>query len=75
MNIDYLIDQYLTAKTKEDALRDASNAKYNLGDYYSAITETNKVLFSMINHPGFTIELQDKYYPRNRFDIPYPVSC
>jgi hypothetical protein len=74
MSIDALIAEYISAKATQDQIRDAPNRLFSLTEYYAATDATSKAAFRMINHPDWTYELQEEYYPR-QFDVPYPVSC
>jgi hypothetical protein len=69
-----LIADYVAAKSRQEQLRDAPNQAFILSEYYAASDATSRVVFRMINHPDWTYELQEEYYPRF-FEIPYPVSC
>jgi len=74
MSIDALIAEYTSAKAKQEQLRDAPNRLFSLNDYYAATDATSRAAFRMINHPDWTYELQEEFYPRD-FEVPYPVSC
>jgi hypothetical protein len=74
MKIEALIQNYVSAKAKQDLLRDAPNQAFILQEYYAACDATSRAVFRMINHPDWTADLEDRYYPR-RFEVPYPVSC
>jgi hypothetical protein len=74
MSIDALIADYVAAKARQEQLRDAPNQAFILSEYYAASDATSRAVFRMINHPDWTYELQEEYYPRF-FEIPYPVSC
>jgi len=74
MSIDSLIADYISAKAKQEQLRDAPNWLFSPTDYYAATDATSRAVFRMINHPDWSYELQEEYYPR-RFEVPYPVSC
>ena len=75
MAIDALIAEYVAARTAESELRDAPNHVYNLAEYYAACDVTSRIVFRMINHPDWTIDLENKHYPRSAGEIAYPVSC
>lgn len=73
-SIDELIAEYQAAQSRQSMLRDAPNRAYNSQEYYAACDVTSKVVFKMINHPDWTVELEDRYYSR-KGEVPYPVSC
>ena len=74
MNIQDLIQDYISAKTQQDLLRGGPNRTFVLQEYYAACDATSRAVFKMINHPDWSADLEDQYYPR-RFEVPYPVSC
>lgn len=74
ISIEALIAAYIAAQTTQTELRDAPNHAYNTGEYYAACDETSRIVFRMINHVDWTIELDNKYI-NGKGEIPYPVSC
>ena len=72
MDITQTIAAYEEALTIERSLQAEI---YQCQKYYEAISRTNKLRYQMLNHPDWTIELQEKHYPTLPGEIPYPVSC
>ena len=75
MTIDEIIDQYQQCKAHERLLSQASGIAYDMKKHYQACDATSYWIFQMINHPDWTVELAEKYYPTSIGDIAYPVSC
>lgn len=75
MTIHDLISKYQSALTKEQRIRDLPYSKYQQKEYYHACDMTSYWVYKMINHPDWTAELQDEFYPSIPGEIAYPVSC
>ena len=75
MTIQETIESWLAARQTELELACVHSRQYNMNAHYLACDVTSKWVFRMINHPDWTIELADKYYPREIGDIAYPISC
>ena len=75
MTIQEIINSYLSAKETESALARQHSGQYDMKAHYSACDVTSHWAVLMINHPDWTAELADKYYPSAIEDIAYPVSC
>ena len=75
MGIQETIESWLTARDAEIELSRAHSGGYDVKAHYAACDITSKWVFRMINHPDWTVELADKYYPTAIEDIAYPVSC
>ena len=75
MNIEQTIAAYLIAKHELFCKENYTNRDYSMQKHYAAIDKLSRATYAMINHPDWSIELQDKFYPRQPGEIPYPVSC
>jgi hypothetical protein len=75
MTIDETIQHWLAARETEIELSRAHSGRYDVNAHYAACDVTSKWVFRMINHPDWTFELHEKYYPMAMEDIAYPVSC
>ena len=75
MTIEETIENWLAARETEMQLGRAHSGQYDSQAHYSACTVTNTWVYRMLNHPNWSIELAEKYYPSAIEDIAYPVSC
>ena len=63
MEIQFIINKYMQANAAAEAHRDLPNSQYDQKAHYRDITIASRLAYAMINHPDWTVELQDKYYP------------
>ena len=75
MTIQETIENWLAAREAEIELSRAHSGRYDIKAHYAACDVTSKWVYRMINHPDWTAELADKWYPTAIGDIAYPVSC
>ena len=75
MTIYEIIDRYQQCKAIELQLSQVVNALYDMKKHHQACDATSYWIVQMINHPDWTVELADKYYPASIGGIAYPVSC
>jgi hypothetical protein len=75
MTIHEIINQYVSARESERELAMMPSGQYDMKAHYAACDATSRLAVLMINHPDWTIELADKWYPSSIGDIAYPVSC
>ena len=75
MNIYELINQWIAARQKESELARKHSGEYNMKAHYRACDETSRLAVLMINHPDWSAELADQWYPSAIGDIAYPASC
>ena len=73
MKIEAAIKACRAAKLEADRIQSLPNAVYNIRQHYAAVDYASLCTIRLINHPDWTAELADTYYPGN--DIAYPVSC
>ena len=69
MTIDTIIQQWLEADAELEQQRTKANNSFDLQAFYQAQSKKNVITYRMINHPDWTIELQDKYYPQENVVI------
>ena len=75
MTIHEIISQYVSAREIELKLGRMHSGQYDRQAHYAACDATSRLAYLMINHPDWTIELADIWYPSVMEDIAYPVSC
>ena len=75
MTIQETIENWLAARQSELQLARTHSGQYDVQAHYAACDVTSKWVFRMINHPDWSVELADRYYPTAMGDIAYPVSC
>ena len=75
MTINEIISEYVNARQIERTLAMKYSSEYDIKAHYAACDVTSRWAVLMINHPDWTAELADKWYPTAIGDIAYPVSC
>ena len=75
MKIEAAIKAFRAAELEAERIHSLPNAEYNWRQHYAAVDYVSLCTLRLINHPDWTAELADKYYPSNINDIAYPVSC
>ena len=75
LSIQEIISRYVSAREIESQLAMKVQSKYDVQAHYAACDATSRWAIEMINHPDWTIELADQFYPNSVGDIAYPVSC
>jgi predicted RNA polymerase sigma factor len=75
MTIHEIISEYVNARQIERTLAMKHSGEYEMQAHYAACDATSRWAVLMINHPDWTSELADKWYPSAIEDIAYPVSC
>ena len=75
MNINEIISSYISAREIERTLAMKHSGEYDMKAHYAACDATSRLAVLMINHPDWTADLADQFYPAAMEDIAYPVSC
>ena len=75
LSIQEIISRYISCREIESQLALQVQSKYDLQAHYAACDATSRWAVEMVNHPDWTIELADQFYPSSVGDIAYPVSC
>jgi len=75
MGIYEIVNLWIAARQKETELARKHSGEYDMQAHYRACDETSRLAVLMINHPDWSAELADQWYPSAIGDIAYPVSC
>ncbi len=74
MNIQQTIQAYTASKAEADRIQALPNSQYDPASHYAAIDRASVLAYRMINHPDWTVELQNQHYPQGVGAVAYPVS-
>lgn len=68
------IISYKAATAEADRIQALPNSQYDPAEHYAAIDRASVLAYRMINHPNWSVELQDQHYPQGAGAVAYPVS-